>query len=163
MLVRSSPEGQFGLKTAGVVFASARPVIMAIFFSALSLCFTSLRIFAGGRPMAAPTAAYFKKIDYCRGDRWFLRYAYLENGAVTNSSAGHNRDTAIMKFSILNANRPCASTAGRRLRQQNRLQLAALQGGLDGLGDEGKVRGEGSRFFHAVVLLKWHEIHVLAV
>ena len=53
--------------------------------------------------------------------------------------------------------------ADRRLRKQNRLQLAALQGGFDGLGDEGKVRGEGVRLFLAVVLLKGNEIHVLAV
>ena len=57
-----------------IVFASARPVIMAVVVFALALCFTSLRIFTGGRPMAAPTAVYF------------LRLCHLDNGNLRKPS-----------------------------------------------------------------------------
>ena len=63
-----------GASIARPLRTDARPVIMAIFFSALSLCFTSLRIFTGGRPMAAPTAVYF------------LRLCHLDNGNLRKPS-----------------------------------------------------------------------------
>ena len=89
MLVRSSPEGQYGLALQTVVFtgarpltsevfsislalffpvvaafyihafAPARPVAVAIISFALAFFFTSLRISTGGRAMLAPTGGGF--------------------------------------------------------------------------------------------------------
>ena len=87
-----------------VAIAGARPVTMEVFYFALACCFTSLRIFTGGRPMAAPTACIF------------LRLCHLENGNIPNSSAGHNRAVAIahMPFSTRIGRLPRPSIARPR-------------------------------------------------
>ena len=51
----AAAEMQFALRTAHIVFAISRPVTLEIIAFALARCFASLRIFTGGRPMAAPT------------------------------------------------------------------------------------------------------------
>ena len=55
----AAAEMQFAFRTECIVFASARPVTMALVYFALACCFTLLQIFTGGRPMAAPTAARY--------------------------------------------------------------------------------------------------------
>ena len=64
-----------------VVFASARPVTLEIIAFAPAYCFTSLRTFTGGRPMAAPTAALFKNTSsFC------LFNTYIRGGGFSTSS-----------------------------------------------------------------------------
>ena len=82
---------RFAFKMVNVAFASARPVIMEIVYFALACCFTSLRIFTGGRPMAAPTG----------GD--FNRLCHSGNGKIPKTSAGHNRADAKTTTAVFNA------------------------------------------------------------
>ena len=95
-----------GASIARPLRTDARPVIMAIFFTALAFCFTSLRIFTGGRPMAAPTGAIIKP------------FCHSENGKIPKTSAGYNRATAKTMTSALKPNcfPAAAGRAGRFLR-----------------------------------------------
>ena len=71
----AAAEMQFAFRTECIFFASARPVIMANFFSALAFCFTSLRVFTDGRAMLAPTGAIIKP------------FCHSENGKIPKTSA----------------------------------------------------------------------------
>ena len=97
---------QFGLRAEVIVIAVARPVIMVKIFFALAFCFTSLRVFTGGRPMAAPTGAIIKP------------FCHSENGKIPKTSAGYNRATAKTMTSALKPNcfPAAAGRAGRFLR-----------------------------------------------
>ena len=88
---------------AGVVSASARPVTLETVAFALAFCFTSLRIFTGGRPMAAPTGAIIKP------------FCHSENGKIPKTSAENNRADAITSYAIYNANRFPAAAGGRAM------------------------------------------------
>ena len=74
---------------------------MALVYFALAFCFTSLRIFTGGRPMAAPTGAIIKP------------FCHSKNGKIPKTSAGYNRADAISTNDILNPNWPSAKTEHR--------------------------------------------------
>ena len=113
--IRCSAHGQFALRMASVAIAVSRPVTMEIVYFAPALCFTSLQIFTGGRPMAAPTGAIIKPL------------CHSENGKIPKTSAENNRAGAKTTTAVFNAD---SSPAAAGIRQRKLRRISAVVSGI---------------------------------